>query len=92
MKFDASGTKKTAMTMRAFFRGGFFGLNGGKGRAISLLATITFEAGTSMMSKVVGVEPFATIQAKVRHAKIPRQFGKDIVMPLVGQRMSCCSA
>ena len=84
VQFEAPRTKETAMAMGAQFGGGVSGRVGGKVRAVRLLATVTFEAGTPMMPKVPGLVPFAAPQAKVGHAKIRVQFGDDVVMSLVG--------
>ena len=43
----------------AQFGGGVSGRVGGKVQAVRLLAAITLEAGTPMMTKVLGLEPFA---------------------------------
>ena len=59
VQFEAPRTKETAMTMGAQFGGGVSGMVGGKVRAVRLLAAITLEAGTPMVTKVLGLEPFA---------------------------------
>ena len=59
VQFEAPRAKETAMAMGAQFGGGVSGRVGGKVRAVRLLAAITLEAGTPMMTKVLGLEPFA---------------------------------
>ena len=59
VQFEAPRAKETAMAMGAQFGGGVSGRVGGKVRAVRLLAAITPEAGTPMMTKVLGLEPFA---------------------------------
>ena len=61
VQFEAPRTKETAMTMGAQFVGGVSGRVGDKVRAVRLLAAITLEAGTPMMTKVPGLVPFAAL-------------------------------
>ena len=84
VQFEAPRAKETTMAMGAQFGGGVSGRVSGKVRAVRLLATVTLETGTSMMTKVLGLVPFAAPQAKVVYAKIRFQFGDDVVMALVG--------
>jgi len=61
VQFEATRAKEAAMTMGALFRGGVSGMVGGKVRAVRLLAAITLESGTPMVSKVLGIVPFVAL-------------------------------
>lgn len=61
VQFEAPRSKEAAMAMDALFRGGVSAMVGGKVRAVRLMAAITLEPGTPMLSKVIVVEPFATV-------------------------------
>ena len=61
VQFEATRAKETAMAMGALLRGGVSGMVGGKVRAVRLLAAITIESRTSMVSKVLGIVLFAAL-------------------------------
>ena len=61
VQFEATKAKEAAMTMETLFGGGVSGMVGGKVRAVHLLAAITLESGTPVVSKVLGLVPFAAI-------------------------------
>ena len=61
VQFEAPRAKETAMAIGALFGGGVSGMVGGKVRTVRLLATVTLESGTPMVSKVLGLVPFAAL-------------------------------